>query len=88
MAASSDLHESLTCPRPVCASPWLLDGVYTPEGRFHALLSVVPTHGRLETREMLGLTVSLDHDVVDGAPAAWFNQTFRELTESGHGLIE
>ncbi len=38
--------------------------------------------GRLENREMLCLTLSLDHAVVDGAPAARFGRTLRELLES------
>lgn len=42
--------------------------------------------GRIEPREYLGLTVSVDHDVVDGAPAARFVQRLKELVESGHGL--
>lgn len=42
--------------------------------------------GSLERREYLSLTVSVDHDVVDGAPAARFIQRLKELIESGHGL--
>ncbi len=42
--------------------------------------------GRLENREHLSLTVSVDHDLVDGALAARFTQALRELIESGHGL--
>jgi pyruvate/2-oxoglutarate dehydrogenase complex dihydrolipoamide acyltransferase (E2) component len=34
------------------------------------------------------VTISLDHDVVDGAPAARFTQCFKELVESGAGLGE
>ncbi|MBC8262869.1 MAG: 2-oxo acid dehydrogenase subunit E2 [Anaerolineales bacterium] len=44
--------------------------------------------GRIEIREYLCVTVSFDHDIVDGAPAARFTQHFKELTESGYGLIE
>ena len=43
--------------------------------------------GRIEVREILNITLSFDHDVVDGAPAARFSQRFRELVESGYGLI-
>jgi pyruvate/2-oxoglutarate dehydrogenase complex dihydrolipoamide acyltransferase (E2) component len=43
--------------------------------------------GRIEAREFLDLTISLDHDIVDGAPAARFAQQFKELVESGYGLI-
>jgi len=44
--------------------------------------------GRLENREYLCLTVSLDHEIVDGAPAARFVERFKELVESGSGLCE
>ncbi len=37
-------------------------------------------------REVLDLTVSIDHDVVDGAPAARFVQSFRTLLEAAYGL--
>jgi hypothetical protein len=46
----------------------------------------VAVDGRIELREMLGVTLSFDHDIVDGAPAARFAQTFKELVESAHGL--
>ncbi len=42
--------------------------------------------GRIEIREYLSVTVSIDHDIVDGAPAARFTQRFKELVESGYGL--
>lgn len=47
---------------------------------------VLNADGRVEAREVLSLTVSVDHDVVDGAPAARFVQRLRALMESGHGL--
>jgi pyruvate/2-oxoglutarate dehydrogenase complex dihydrolipoamide acyltransferase (E2) component len=37
--------------------------------------------GRIEPREMLSLTVSFNHDVVDGAPAARFVQRLAELVD-------
>ena len=37
-------------------------------------------------RDYLNITVSFDHDVIDGAPAARFASTFKELIESGYGL--
>ncbi|WP_207587568.1 2-oxo acid dehydrogenase subunit E2 [Halomontanus rarus] len=40
----------------------------------------------VEPREFLSLTVTFDHDVVDGAPAARFVQRLKELVEAGHGL--
>jgi pyruvate/2-oxoglutarate dehydrogenase complex dihydrolipoamide acyltransferase (E2) component len=42
--------------------------------------------GRVVVREFVCLTISVDHDLVDGAPAARFTQRLRELIESGHGL--
>nr|WP_272954989.1 2-oxo acid dehydrogenase subunit E2 [Kribbella shirazensis] len=42
--------------------------------------------GVLVEREFLQLTVSLDHDVVDGAPAARFVGRLRELITSGDGI--
>jgi len=40
----------------------------------------------IEQREHLCLTLSFDHDVVDGAPAARFATRFGELLESGEVL--
>jgi pyruvate/2-oxoglutarate dehydrogenase complex dihydrolipoamide acyltransferase (E2) component len=42
----------------------------------------------IEIREYLDLTISVDHDVVDGAPIARFVHDFRALIEGGYGLIE
>jgi pyruvate/2-oxoglutarate dehydrogenase complex dihydrolipoamide acyltransferase (E2) component len=44
--------------------------------------------GRIEIREYLCLTISFDHDIIDGAPAARFAERFKNLIESGYGLIE
>lgn len=41
---------------------------------------------RIEVRQYLSVTVSFDHDVIDGAPAARFTQRLKELIESGYGL--
>jgi pyruvate/2-oxoglutarate dehydrogenase complex dihydrolipoamide acyltransferase (E2) component len=41
---------------------------------------------RIEIREYLSLTITFDHDIVDGAPAARFAQRLKELLESGYGL--
>lgn len=38
---------------------------------------------RVEVREYLSLTISLDHDVIDGAPAARFANRLKELIEGG-----
>lgn len=45
-------------------------------------------HGQMSTRDYLSLTVSFDHNLVDGAPAARFTERFKELIERGYGLIE
>ena len=42
--------------------------------------------GAIHAREFMSVTVSFDHDIVDGAPAARFTQRLRELVESGDGL--
>ena len=44
--------------------------------------------GRLETREYLNMTISMDHDIIDGAPATRFASSLKELIESGYGLID
>ena len=38
---------------------------------------------RIEVREYLSVTISFDHDIIDGAPAARLVQHLRELIESG-----
>lgn len=43
---------------------------------------------QIQMREYLSLTISIDHDIVDGAPAARFAQRLKELIESGYGLQE
>ena len=45
-------------------------------------------NGRVEIREYLCVTVSIDHDLIDGAPAARFIQRFKELIESAYGLCD
>jgi hypothetical protein len=42
--------------------------------------------GRIEIREYLSVTISIDHDIIDGAPATRFAQRFKELVENGYGL--
>jgi pyruvate/2-oxoglutarate dehydrogenase complex dihydrolipoamide acyltransferase (E2) component len=42
--------------------------------------------GRVEPREILSLTASVDHDLVDGAPAARFVRNLRDLVERGEVL--
>jgi pyruvate/2-oxoglutarate dehydrogenase complex dihydrolipoamide acyltransferase (E2) component len=38
---------------------------------------------RIEVREFVSLTLSIDHDVIDGAPAARFAARLKELIEGG-----
>jgi pyruvate/2-oxoglutarate dehydrogenase complex dihydrolipoamide acyltransferase (E2) component len=45
-------------------------------------------NGQLENREYLCVTISIDHDIVDGAPAARFIQRLKELVEGCHGIAE
>ncbi len=40
----------------------------------------------IATREYLSLTVSFDHEMIDGAPATRFTRRLKELIESGYGL--
>lgn len=42
--------------------------------------------GQVVPREILDVTLSIDHDIVDGAPAARFTQRLKELVESSDGL--
>jgi pyruvate/2-oxoglutarate dehydrogenase complex dihydrolipoamide acyltransferase (E2) component len=42
--------------------------------------------GRVAVRDCLSLTISFDHDIVDGAPAARFAERLKELIESGYGV--
>lgn len=44
--------------------------------------------GQIAIREYLCITLSFDHDVIDGAPAARFTKRLKELIESGFGLYE
>jgi pyruvate/2-oxoglutarate dehydrogenase complex dihydrolipoamide acyltransferase (E2) component len=46
----------------------------------------VAADGGIESREHLCLTVSFNHDIVDGAPAARFLKTFGEALKSGRLL--
>ena len=42
--------------------------------------------GEVTPREILDLTVTFDHDVVDGAAATRFTRRLRELVEDAHGI--
>jgi pyruvate/2-oxoglutarate dehydrogenase complex dihydrolipoamide acyltransferase (E2) component len=43
---------------------------------------------QIAIREYLSLTISVDHEIVDGAPAARFAERLKQLIESGYGLDE
>ena len=45
------------------------------------LEKIVPVNGQPEIRKMMTLSLVFDHRLVDGAPAAKFLQTVRELLE-------
>ncbi len=42
--------------------------------------------GQIAIREYLSMTMSFDHSIVDGAPAARFTGRLKDLIESGYGL--
>jgi len=42
--------------------------------------------GQIAIREYLCMTLSFDHTMIDGAPAARFTQRLKDLIESGYGL--
>ncbi len=42
--------------------------------------------GQIAIRDYLCMTLSFDHNIIDGAPAARFTQRLKELIESGYGL--
>ena len=44
--------------------------------------------GQIAIRDYLSITINLDHDVIDGAPAARFVAGLITLIESAHGLEE
>ena len=48
----------------------------------------VRVNGQVAFREYLSMTISVDHDIIDGAPATRFALRLKELIESGFGLID
>jgi pyruvate/2-oxoglutarate dehydrogenase complex dihydrolipoamide acyltransferase (E2) component len=44
--------------------------------------------GQIVMRDSLSLTISFDHDIIDGAPATRFTEQLKELIESGYGLFD
>ena len=69
------------------------DTWFIPHGTTTLLLTIgsiskkqIWRNEKFETREMLHITASFDHEIVDGAPAARFLKQFSEIVESGNGL--
>ena len=69
------------------------DTWFIPHGTATVLLTVgsitrkpIWHNEKSEPREMLHLTASFDHEIVDGAPAARFLKQFSEQVESGEIL--
>ena len=48
----------------------------------------VRVDGQLQFRDYLSMTISVDHDIIDGAPATRFALRLKELIESGFGLVD
>lgn len=69
-------------------SGWGISPTLHPLGLVVGSVSWKPVvrDGQIEPREMLNLTVSFDHDIVDGGPATRFVRRLVELIESGYGL--
>jgi pyruvate/2-oxoglutarate dehydrogenase complex dihydrolipoamide acyltransferase (E2) component len=43
--------------------------------------------GSIAVREYLSMTLTFDHDIIDGAPAARFTERLKDLIEEGYGLM-
>jgi pyruvate/2-oxoglutarate dehydrogenase complex dihydrolipoamide acyltransferase (E2) component len=71
-------------------SGWGLSPTFHPVGLVVGGICLKPAvvEGRIEPREILNLTVTFDHDIVDGAPATRFVKRLVELIESGYGLVD
>ena len=71
-------------------SGWGISPTLHPLGLVVGSISWKPAvvDGRIEPREILNLTVTFDHDIVDGGPATRFVRRLVELIESGYGLCE
>lgn len=69
-------------------SGWGLSPTFHPLGLVVGGISWKPAvvDGQIVPREILNLTVTFDHDIVDGGPAARFVKRLVELIESGYGL--
>ena len=42
--------------------------------------------GKMKKREILSVTIAMDHDIIDGAPGVRFTQGLKDLVEKGYGL--
>ncbi len=71
-------------------SGWAVSATPEPLGLVVGGISWKPAvvEGRIEPREILNLTVTFDHDIVDGGPATRFVRRLVDLIESGYGLEE
>jgi len=71
-------------------SGWGLSPTFQPVSLVVGSIAWKPAvvEGRVEPREILNLTVTFDHDIVDGGPATRFVRRLVELIESGYGLDE
>jgi pyruvate/2-oxoglutarate dehydrogenase complex dihydrolipoamide acyltransferase (E2) component len=69
-------------------SGWGLSPTFHPLGLVVGGIAWKPAvvERRVEPREILSLTVTFDHDIVDGGPATRFVRRLVELIESGYGL--
>jgi len=70
------------------------DTWFIPHGTATVLLTIgsiskkqIWRNDQFEAREMLHVTASFDHEIVDGAPAARFLKQFSELVESGNEML-
>ncbi len=70
--------------------PGFVIGMGGPIGTFIGLGGVVEkpwvVEGRIVSREILHVTIHIDHDVVDGGPLARFTDRLVQLLETGFGL--
>jgi pyruvate/2-oxoglutarate dehydrogenase complex dihydrolipoamide acyltransferase (E2) component len=68
---------------------WAIPATFLPLS--FVLGSIVKKPGvvddRIEIREYLHMSIAIDHDVVDGAPATRFVSRLAELIEKGYGLL-
>ena len=64
-------------PIPACTLTITVGGIAEKPG---------VVQGRIDIREYLSITITIDHDIIDGVPAAQFTKRFTELIEQGYGL--